>query len=97
MKSEILYGRYKTKAAKERGVLSIDCPVTDEDAKELKKRFGIYTARSKATQEKCASCVFCREVYDNFCKCVFEDWKKQPESVQEAFVSAGKQNVNIDL
>lgn len=96
MKAEILYGHYKTRAAKEKGVLSIDCPVTAEDALKLKKRFGIYTARRSAMQERCASCVFCREVYDNFCKCVFEDWNTQPESIKEAFVSANKQSQYIN-
>lgn len=96
MKSDTLYGFYKSQKAEEKGMLSIDCPVSDDDAKELKKRFGIYTARHRATQEKCASCVFCREVYENFCKCVFEDWNKQPESIQEAFVSANKQSQYIN-
>lgn len=92
MKAEIIYGVYKTRAAKEKDMLSIACPVTAEDARKIKKKFGIHTARRNATQERCASCIFCREVFDNFCKCVFEDWNRQPESIQEAFVSANKQS-----
>lgn len=99
MKAIKLFGYYKNPKAKEKGVLSIDCPVSVEDARKLKRRFGIYidVARRGATQERCASCVFCREVYENFSKCVFEDWRRQPESSQETFVSANKQSQSINL
>lgn len=94
MKSDVIQGGYKTLNAKGKGILSIACPTTEGDLKDLKKRFGVYVPRNRATQEKCIGCVFCREVFDNVVKCVFRDWKTQPEQIQDIYIRTYKKETN---
>lgn len=35
--------------------------------------------RSRVTQETCAGCKYCREVWDNYCKCLYESMKEKEE------------------
>lgn len=61
MKSDVIQGVYKTLNAKGKGILSIACPTTEGDLKELKKRFGgVRSPQSRDTGKVHRLCVLPR-------------------------------------